>query len=211
MAQFQFNATQYEPRYSGGDTLGPGKHIVTIVESDFRPTKDSTPNDPRSMLVLKMAAQSGGSITDRLNIQNPNQQTVQIAYGQLAAYCAVVGRQGFNDTQELHSIPFMIEVAPQKARPEYMEVVGVYFADGSSANSPASVQQFVPAAQPAPAVAQPAAPFGGAQSSAPFAPTQAAGAPQWNNATVGAASTQSPSSPQPAPFQPGATPPWQRR
>ncbi len=199
MAQFQFNATNYEPRYSGGDTLGSGKHIVTIVDSDFRPTKDSSPNDPRSMLVLKMAAQSGGSITDRLNIQNPNQQTVQIAYGQLAAYCAVVGRQGFNDTQELHNIPFMIEVAPQKERPEYMNIVGVYFADGRPANAGA------PAPQPVPmggqhSVVQPAAPFAPASA----APIQLTAAPP-------ATAQAFPSSPQPAPFQPGAAPPWQRR
>ncbi len=196
MVGFSFNAQNYEPRYSGGDTLSAGKHIVSIIDSSFVPTKDSSPSDPRSMLVLKMAAQSGGSITDRLNIQNPNQQTVQIAYGQLAAYCAVVGKQGFNDTQELHNIPFMIEVAPQKARPEYMEVVGVYFADGRPANSPA--------AQPAPAVAQPAAPFGASGPMAVNIPHNAS--PQANAVGPG----QFPSSPQPAPFAPGAAPPWQR-
>lgn len=201
MVQMSFNATQYAPRYSAADGLPAGKHIVHIIESEFKPTKDSTPNDPRSMLVFKMEAidgpSRGGKQTDRLNLQNPNQQTVNIAYGQLAAYCAVTGRQGFNDTQELHGIPFMIEVGPQKNNPEYMEVKGVYFADGRDAASGAApvqqaavnpVQQGFPtnAGQASPNVGQfvPAASPTGPATRFPFNPPQqtfqpAGGAPPW--------------------------------
>ena len=62
---------------------------------------------------------------------------------QLAAYCAVTGRQGFNDTSELHNIPFMVEVGPQKNNDQYTEVKGVYFLDGRDA---ASNPQSAPAA-----------------------------------------------------------------
>lgn len=197
MVQFSFNATQYEPRFGGADSMGPGKHSpVCIVESEWRPTKDSTPSDPRSMLCFKIADNVGASITLRLNLQNPNQQTVQIANNQLAAICAVTGRMGFNDTQELHNIPFMIEVAAQRGNEKYMEVVGVYFADGRPANS---------VGQPVQQQAQ----------SVPFAP--AAGAPTPATAPISTPAPNFPSSPpqpfagQPASLAPAAAPPWARR
>jgi len=157
MVAMQFDSRQFTPRYSGSDGLPPGKHPVMIVASEFRPTKDSSPSDPRMMLVFTLEAvdgpAKGGKQTDRLNVQNPNQQTVNIAMSQLAAYCAVTGRQGFNDTSELHNIPFMVEVGPQKNNDQYTEVKGVYFLDGRDAASGAA-----PAAQAAPQAA-PAAPL----------------------------------------------------
>lgn len=238
MAQYQFNATQYEPRYNATNTMTPGKHIARIVESEFRPTKDSTPADPRSMLCLTIVADDGGSIVDRLNVQNPNQQTVQIAYSQLAAYCAVTGRQGFNDTSELHNIPFMVEVAPQKNNPTYVEVVGVYFADGRPANagpalSPTQTAQAEamrnvapPFSHAAPAVAPHSAQVPVAATSpttypsspqpAPFAPVKAAIAEPPPTGPAFPSNPQpsgmsAPFAGQPSAFVPGAAPPWARR
>ena len=173
MVAMQFNATAFTPRYSGSDGLPPGKHPVIISASEFRPTKDSSPSDPRMMLVFTLEAidgpAKGGKQTDRLNIHNPNQQTVNIAMSQLAAYCAVTGRQGFNDTSELHNIPFMVEIGPQKNNADYTEVKGVYFLDGRDAASGATTgaAQAVQAGPPfgagvsnaaAPPVFQPAPP-----------------------------------------------------
>ena len=59
MVAMQFNATAYTPRYSGSDGLPPGKHPVIIVASEFRPTKDSSPSDPRMMLVFTLEAIDG--------------------------------------------------------------------------------------------------------------------------------------------------------
>ena len=194
MVAMQFNAGQFTPRYSGSDGLPPGKHPVMIVESEFRPTKDSTPNDPRMMLVFTLEAidgpAKGGKQTDRLNVQNPNQQTVNIAMSQLAAYCAVTGRQGFNDTSEIHNIPFMVEVGPQKNNADYTEVKGVYFLDGRDAASgaaqagpqgfPTSAVQASPnVAQFAPAAATAAPATGFPSNPQQFQPGQAAGKAPW--------------------------------
>ena len=174
MVQMSFNAGQFTPRYSGSDGLPPGKHPVIISASEFRPTKDSTPNDPRMMLVFTLEAidgpAKGGKQTDRLNVQNPNQQTVNIAMSQLAAYCAVTGRQGFNDTSELHNIPFMVEVGPQKNNDQYTEVKGVYFLDGRDAASGAA-----PAAQ----AVQAGPPVGAGVSNAAAPPVFQPGPPQF--------------------------------
>jgi hypothetical protein len=206
MAQFQFNATQYAPRYDSTAGLPAGRHPVVITESMFKPTKDSTPSDPRSFLELKLEAidgpAKGGSIPDRLTIQHPNQQTVIIAYSQLAAYCAVTGKQGFNDTAELHNIPFLIEVGPQRNNDQYTEVKGVYFLDGRSAcdtRGPPSQQpqqgfQPQPQGSPLPAAATP--PYTVQPPASPSAAPAAQGFPS-NVSAQG--------------FQPGNQPPWGRK
>ena len=202
MAQFQFNASQHAPRYSASDGLPAGKHPVVIVASEFRPTKDSTPSDPRSMLALTLQAidgpAKGSKQTDRLNLQHPNMQTVSIAQAQLSAYCMVTGRPGFSDTSALHNIPFIAEIGPQKNNDQYTEVKGLYFIDGRDVSA------------------------GAAQAaSAPFAPAPAA--PTANIAAQPAAASTYPSSPQPAqpapaqaptptyaPAPVGNKPPWER-
>lgn len=214
MVQYAFNATQYTPRYDATAGLTAGRHPVVIADSTFKPTKDSTPADPRSFLEFKLVAidgpSKGGSIADRLNIQHPNQQTVTIAYSQLAAYCVVTGRQGFNDTSELHNIPFMIELGPQRNNDQYMEVKGVYFLDGRSASDAGAAPQQQAATH---AAGMQAAGYPGG----PQAMHAAGGAP-WAGGAVPAAPAayQPPQTAQVAPaaapaFQPGSAPPWGKR
>lgn len=203
MVQMSFNAAQFTPRYSGSDGLPPGKHPVIISASEFRPTKDSSPSDPRMMLVFTLEAiggpAKGGKQTDRLNIQNPNQQTVNIAMSQLAAYCAVTRRQGFNDTSELHNIPFMIEVGPQKNNADYTEVKGVYFLDGRDAASTSIASQG----------GAPTPPF----APAPVANSLGAAPPIANVSSAGYPSSPPFGSQPPQQFQPGPVAgkaPWDR-
>lgn len=217
MVQYAFNATQYTPRYDSTAGLAAGRHPVVIADSTFKPTKDSTPSDPRSFLELKLVAidgpSKGGSIPDRLNIQHPNQQTVTIAYSQLAAYCAVTGRQGFNDTSELHNIPFLIEVGPQRNNEQYMEVKGVYFLDGRSASDVGAAPQ-----QPAQGLAgNPGAYAAGVAATHGQQVAQSAGGAPWGGgaAQPAPAAYQPPQTAQAAPaaapaFQPGGAPPWKR-
>lgn len=210
MPSFNFNATAHQPRYGGGNTLSVGKHVVRITSSEFVPTRDSTATDPRSMLVFTLEALDGsGTIKDRLNLQNPNQQTVNIAYSQLAAYCTVVGKQGITATEELHGIPFMIQVGKQRNNDQYTEVQAVMYADGreigSSAPAPAPAPQAAPAPAPQPwngqlphqQQAAPAAPPAQPpfQPAAPAAPAAPWGAPPTASAPVPA---------------PGSAPPWAR-
>ncbi len=217
MAAFTFNATQYAPRYDASSALPAGRHPVVIVDSVFKPTKDSSPSDPRSFLELKLSAidgpAKGGSITDRLNVQHPNQQVVTIAFSQLAAYCAVTGKQGFSDTSELHNIPFQVEVGPQRNNEQYMEVKGVYFLDGRSAadvGGPAPQQPaqggFQPQPQGYPTQTAQTPPY----AAQPPATASAAPAAQGFPSNAAPAAQGFPSNAAPA-FQPGGAPPWAKR
>jgi len=129
MANYDFDATNFNPQYGGGGMLPVGKHPVMIVETELKPTQAGT----GGYLALTMEAIDGPSKgvrhTDRLNLHNQNAQTVEIAHKQLSAYCYVTGVFKFRNTDELCKRPFVVDIQPQKKSPEMTEVVGVYTSD----------------------------------------------------------------------------------
>lgn len=73
-------------------------------------------------LELKIQVMGGDydkrTVFDRLNLDNPNQQTVDIAYRTLSAICHAVGKgqQECEDSQMLHGIPLLFKVSERPAR-----------------------------------------------------------------------------------------------
>lgn len=172
MPAYQFNAAQYEPSYGGAAKMfQPCKKAkVIIAESTMEPTKDGKGGFLAFLLRCVEGPMTGKEHTDRLNLHNQNPKTVEIANGQLSAYCHVLGRFAFQATEELHNIPFLVDVDWQKGnepsaeKPEggFTQVTAVYDVNG---NAPGKAGQGKPvAAAPvavpvaAPAVA-PAAPL----------------------------------------------------
>lgn len=136
MVAYAFNAQQHTPQYSGGGGLPPGKYKGVIVNS-------FTDNVERNNVVVGgfLAFEltpiegplAGQKQTDRLNLHHTNPKTVEIANKQLSAYCHVTGRYQFNDTAELHNIPFIFEIGMQKEpNPNgYTEVKAIYDINGN--------------------------------------------------------------------------------
>ena len=54
---------------------------------------------------------------DRLNLQNENPTTVQIAYETLSQICHSVGVIQCQDSQQLHNIPLLVKVKLRPAGP----------------------------------------------------------------------------------------------
>ena len=151
-----FNAQQYDPTQGVGG-LPVGKHPVIVESSEV---KANSKNDGGYLqLNLKIIdGPSAGSVgAYRLNLYHQNQQTVEIAHRQLSAVCHVVGVFNVQDTQQLHNIPFIVEVDFQKgeeARQKgYTEVKRVFDING---NEPGKAGQGQPAAQPQGGFGQPA-------------------------------------------------------
>ena len=75
-----------------------------------------------SYLELKVQVLGGDyanrTVFDRLNLDNPNQQAVDIAYRTLSAICHAVGmgQQEVEDSQMLHGRPFLFKVNERGAR-----------------------------------------------------------------------------------------------
>lgn len=131
MVAYAFNSQGIDPRYGGSGGLPAGKHPVTITKTEAKPTKDNTGGFIEFTLTAFDGPAKGGSMADRLNVHNTSQEAVRIANQQLAAYCAVTGVFHFQDTNELCGKPFVIEVAPQKNDPRYMEIVALFDMNGN--------------------------------------------------------------------------------
>lgn len=139
---FQFNASQYEPKFSGGSPgLPVGRHPVVITDGEFADTKAG---DGSKMLVLVASCYDGpakGQTQDiRLNVQNKSAQASRVAYSQLSAICCVVGQpHGIQQAlSEIWNKPFIIEISPQRETEAnkgkgYTEVSNVYTLQGLDA------------------------------------------------------------------------------
>ena len=164
MVAYNFAAQQFSPEYgSSHKQMMPCKKVkVVIADSATEPTKDGR----GGMLVFTLRCiegpLNGQEQIDRLNLHNVNSTAVEIANKQLSAYCHVLGVYNIADTQQLHNIPFMIDVdwqkgnAPSQEKPEggYTEVKAIYDANG---NPPGKAGQGRPQGQQAPAPTPPAA------------------------------------------------------
>lgn len=143
MVAMNFNSQQYTPQYGGGGGLpvGPnGEDVmykVMIVGSQPENTTDNFGNVKGGYLAFELASiegpTQGTKQIDRINLHHTNPKVVEIANKQLSAYCHVVGKFQFNDTAELHNIPFMVKVGLQKApNPNnYTEIKAVYDINGN--------------------------------------------------------------------------------
>ena len=177
MAQLSapFNAQQFDPTQGGNfQQLSVGKHPVTIIASEVKATADNT----GGMVVYQVKAIDGPckdvEMAYRLNLYNASEKARGIAESQQSALCHVIGVFMLTDTQQLHNIPFVVEVKEQpltaqqqekKAAGEtvtpFHQIVRVYDMNGNEPRSAGNTQQAAPAPAPTPAAAQQPATAGG--------------------------------------------------
>ena len=204
-----FNAQQYDPTQGGG-SLPVGRHPVINESSEVKANKANDGGYLQLNLKLIDGPQTGTTGAYRLNLYHSNPQTAEIAHRQLSAICHVIGVFNVQDSQQLHNIPFIVEVGLQKgeeaAQKGYTEVKKVFDING---NEPGKAGQGAPAAQPQ---QQPAAqggfgqqqPAAQPQGNAPAwgggqpAQQQPQGAPAGNAPAWGQQPTQQPAAQQPA-------------
>jgi hypothetical protein len=139
-----FNAQQYDPTQGVG-SLPIGKHPVVIESSEVKANKANDGGYLQLNLRIIDGPQQGTTGAYRLNLYHSNQQTVEIAHRQLSAICHVIGVFQVTDSSQLHNLPFLIEVGPQKSDPQYTEVKKVFDMNG---NEPGKAGAGAPAAQP---------------------------------------------------------------
>lgn len=104
----QFNAGDHKERQI--DTVPDGWYPVQIVNSEIKPTK--TPGGARLNLQFKVLQGdfAGRVIFGGYNVQNSNPVAVSIAMEELAELSRAVKVPVWNDTEQLHGIPFNLKV-----------------------------------------------------------------------------------------------------
>lgn len=103
----------------GGMVLIPqGQYQATIVKSEMIENKAKTGSFLALTVVITQGDYANTEFTERLNVVNPNETAVQIAYKTLARISEAVGMTRTPaDSAELHNRPFMIDVQTKAGEP----------------------------------------------------------------------------------------------
>lgn len=157
-----FNAKD-APKMDSFEPIPAGEYPTVIEESEMKPTKDGE----GTYLQLKFKVLGGDFanrvLFERLNLQNKNPVTVEIAQKALASICEVCNVAVLEDSEQLHGIPIQVKVVVKPARAQYSaqnEIKGYKVPDGAaSPPTNAPVAAGIPAAPAAPAAPTNAPPW----------------------------------------------------
>jgi hypothetical protein len=108
-----FDANQIEPT-SDFEAIPAGKYAAMITESELKPTKSGAGDYLQLTFEILEGPYKGRIIWSRLNLNNPNATTVQIAQRELSSICRAVGVMTPGDSVELHNLPLEITVKCKK-------------------------------------------------------------------------------------------------
>jgi hypothetical protein len=145
-----FNSAEVEP--DSYENLPAGSYTGVITDSVLKETKNSIATGANNAKYIEVTLEvidgqyKGRKIWDRLNVINPNPQTVQIAAKTLSAIARAVGIYGVvEDTAALHDKPlnFKVTYKGDDARLSYNSLSGVPSpaAGGGSAPAPAAAKK----------------------------------------------------------------------
>lgn len=110
-----FNAAQVEPSQDF-EPIPAGKYLAVITETEMKPTKNGSGQYLQLVFQILDGPFKGRFVWARLNLQNPNPTTVQIARQELSAICRAVGVMQPNDSVELHGVPLVVHVNTKKRK-----------------------------------------------------------------------------------------------
>lgn len=96
-----------------------GKYPAILVKSEYKANKAGTGHGLNLQYKIIDGEHRGRVFFDLLNLDNPNQTTVQIANKSLNSLCAACGKVGVEDSDELHGIPVLVTLGMTKATPAY--------------------------------------------------------------------------------------------
>ena len=152
MASLNFKASSIalDDRPNTSTPIPPGEYEVIITRSDTKATKTGDGSYLELEMQIVSGELSGRRYWERLNLDNPNQQTVTIAQQQLARLCAALDLDEVNDSQELHDRPVVAIFAISKKDPTRNTIYGYKPVTGAPAPK-AAPRPDAPAAAPSPA------------------------------------------------------------
>jgi len=117
--KLEFNADEVEVVDEDFSPLMPGDYPVIVQDSEFRETKKEDGNYLFLQLLVINGQGKNRKLFDRLNLDNPNPQAVEISKKQLASLCRAIGKQKITDSRELHDIPVIARVEIRKGSDGY--------------------------------------------------------------------------------------------
>ncbi|MCP4594524.1 MAG: DUF669 domain-containing protein [bacterium] len=108
-----FNANEVEPS-TDFEVIPAGKYLAVITDSEMKPTKSGNGHYLELTFQVIEGEYKNRLLWARLNLDNPNEQAVRIARGELSAICRAVGVMAPKDSAELHNLPQLVTVKCKK-------------------------------------------------------------------------------------------------
>ena len=108
-----FDASKVEPSTTF-DPIPAGKYLAAIITSEMKSTKAGNGHYLELTFQVLEGELKGRKVWGRLNLDNPNAQTVKIARGELSAICRAVEVLTPQDSTDLHNLPLVITVRCKK-------------------------------------------------------------------------------------------------
>lgn len=108
-----FNANDVDPA-ADFEAIPAGKYLAIITESGMKSTKSGNGSYLELVFQVIDGEHKGRLLWARLNLDNPNSLTVQIARSELSAICRAVGVMQPKDSVELHNLPLLVTVKCKK-------------------------------------------------------------------------------------------------
>ena len=113
-----FDANNVEPQ-APRDPVPAGWYKAVITESLEKPTKAQTGSYLQMTLEIIEGDHAGRKAFERLNLNNPNQQAVEIAQRSLSSICRATGVMTPRTSQDLHDKPLMVKIKVKPPRDGY--------------------------------------------------------------------------------------------
>lgn len=104
-----FDANQIEPT-GDFEPIPAGTYLAVITDSEEKETKSGNGVYLQLTFQIIEGEHEGRLLWDRLNLDNPNKQAVEIARRTLSAICRAVNVLTPKAKEELHDIPLAIKV-----------------------------------------------------------------------------------------------------
>ena len=148
MASLNFKASNVELTKRSYDALPEGEYEMIVTKSDTKPTKAGNGHYLELEMQIIAGQFSGRRHWERLNLDNPSQQTVKIAQEQLARLCMAMGLDEIQDSEELHDRAFIATLGIDK-KDATRNMVWDYKPAEGAAPAPATAAKPAAAAAPA--------------------------------------------------------------
>lgn len=142
MALLNFDANTVDPNV-GFDPIPAGKYNAVIVDSEMKATKTGDGKYLELTFEVLDGEFKGRKVWSRLNINNPNKKTQDIAQGELSAICRAVNVMVLQESSQLHNRPLEITVKckERKDTSEITNEVRVYAPKDAASNPAAPAKQ----------------------------------------------------------------------
>lgn len=141
------------------DPLPPGKYKAMIVASEIKDTQAGDGKYLKLEFQILEGEFANRRLWTNLNLRNPNQKAMEIAYRDLAAIESALGLRNVQRSEDLHDRPLIVKVKIEKGKDGYDDQnrINGYFAIDNSAPAPAPVQPNPQPVQQQPAPTSPVA------------------------------------------------------